>query len=170
MKVPTGLARVDAANNDVDVWAYFALGVAGIDGVDADDRVYLSCVWVNLVLMMTLVAFPYNKRVFTPNAIIPVWVCALRTLRRRWLLPSDPVYTAAWGAGGDTVAVVVLPGIAVIVAGYAVAVAAVLLSVVGDAVMVCSLVPYITSTPPTSPIPRKRASRKGVLDVSLVRL
>ena len=65
MKVPTGLARVDAANNDVDVWAYFALGVAGIDGVDADDRVYLSCVWVNLVLMMTLVAFPYNKLFFT---------------------------------------------------------------------------------------------------------
>ena len=45
MKVPTGLARVDAANNDVDVWAYFALGVAGVDGVDADDRVYLSCVY-----------------------------------------------------------------------------------------------------------------------------
>ena len=54
--------------------------------------------------------------------------------------------------------------------GYAVAVAAVLLSVVGDAVMVCSLVPYITSTPPTSPIPRKRASRMGVLDAALVRL
>ena len=50
------------------------------------------------------------------DAIIPVRVCALRTLRRRWLLPSDPVYTAAWGAGGDTVAVVVLPGFAVVVA------------------------------------------------------
>ena len=50
------------------------------------------------------------------DAIIPARVCALRTLRRRWLLPSDPVYTAAWGAGGDTVAVVVLPGFAVVVA------------------------------------------------------